>query len=66
MQVTLFNLYEDFNTVFQCPIQIVECESLVIMGTWEDKPGRVGGLVCRAVSDISQSCMASILVKREV
>ena len=32
MQVTLFNLHEDFNTVFQCPIQIVECESLVIMG----------------------------------
>ena len=48
MQVILINLYEDFNTVLQCIIQIVECESLAIMGTWDAKPGSVGGLVCRA------------------
>ena len=45
MHVTLLNLYEDLNTVLQCPIQIVECESLAIMGTWDAKPGRVKGLV---------------------
>ena len=41
MHVTLFNLhdmYEDLNTVLQCPIQILECESLAIMGTWDAKP----------------------------
>ena len=52
MHVTLFNLYEDLDAVLQCPIQIVECESLAIMETWDAKPGRVGGLVCGAVSDI--------------
>ena len=66
MHITLFNLYEDLNTILQCPIQIVECESLAIMGTWDAKPGRVGGLVCRAVSNISQDFMASIPVIREV
>ena len=55
MHVTLLNLYEDLNTVLQCPIQIVECESPAIMGTWNAKPGHVGGLVCRVVSDVSQS-----------
>ena len=55
MHVTLFNLYEDLNTVLQCPIQIVECESLAIMETGDAKPGHVGGLVCRAVSDISHN-----------
>ena len=54
MHITLFNLYEDLNTVLQYPIQIVECESLAIMGTWDAKPGRVVGLVCRAVSDKSE------------
>ena len=49
MHVALFNLYEDLNTVLQFPIQIAECKSLAIMGTWDVKPGRVGGLVCRAV-----------------
>ena len=49
-----------------CGIQIVECESLAIMGTLDAKPGRFGGLVCRAVSDISQSCMTSIQVIGEV
>ena len=62
MHLTLFYLYE----VLPCPIQIVECESLAIMGTWDAKPGRVGGLVCRGVSDISQSSMASIPVIRDV
>ena len=47
MHVTLLNLYEDLNTVLQCPIQIVECQSLAIMGTWDTKPGCVGGLVSR-------------------
>ena len=65
MHVSLFNLYEDLNTVLQCPIQIVERESLAKMGTWDAKPGRVGAHVCRAVSDISQSSM-SITVIREV
>ena len=64
--MTLFNLYEDLNTVLQCHIQIVACESLAIMGTWDAKPGRFGGFACRAVSDISQSSMASIPVIREV
>ena len=66
MHVTLFNLYEDLNTVLQCPIKIEESESLAIMGTWDAKPGHFGGLVCRAVSDISQSSMASTPVIREV
>ena len=47
--ITLFNLNEDLNTVLQCPIQI---GSLAIMGTWDSKPGRVGGLVFRAVSEL--------------
>ena len=47
MHVTSLNLYEDLNTVLQCPIQIVECQSLAIMGTWDAKPGCVGGLVSR-------------------
>ena len=55
MHVALFNLYEDLNTVLQCPIQIAECKSLAIMGIWDAKPGHVGGLVCRAVSDIYKS-----------
>ena len=66
MHVTLFHLHKDLNTVLQYPIQIVECESLAIMGTWDAKPGRVGGLVCRSVSDTSQSSMASIPIIREV
>ena len=44
MHVTLFNLYEDLSSVLQCPIQIVECESLAIMGTWDAKPGHVVAL----------------------
>ena len=61
MHVNLFNFYEDLNTVLQCPIQILENESLAILGTWDAKPGRVRGLVCRAVSDISQSLMVTIM-----
>ena len=52
MHIALFNLYEDLNTVLQCPIQIAECKSLAIMGTWDAK---LGDLVCRAVSDIYKS-----------
>ena len=66
MHITLFDFFEDLNSVLQCPIQIVECESLAIMGTWDVKPDHVGGLVCRAVSDISQSTMSSVPVIREV
>ena len=61
MHVTVLNLYEDLNIVLQCPIQILECESLTIMGTWDAKPGHVGGLLWRAVSDMNQSSMASIM-----
>ena len=66
MHVTLFNLYEDLNTVLQCLIQIVECKSLAITGTWNNTPGHVEGLVHRAVSDIGKSSMASIPVIMEV
>ena len=47
MHIILFNFYEVLNTVLQCHniIQIVECQSLAIMGTWNAKPGRVEGLV---------------------
>ena len=38
MHVTLFNLYVDLNTVLQGPIQILDCESLAIMETWDAKP----------------------------
>ena len=65
MHVTLFNLYEDLNTVLQCPIQIVECEY-----SYNGDLGMLNQAVLealyRAVSDISQSSMASIPVIREV
>ena len=61
--LTFFNLYEVLNTVFQCPIQIVECESLAIMETWDAKPGQLEALY---VLDISQRSMSSIPIIREV